>query len=210
MKKITILIAEDHALLREVWTNLLGEDPRFEVIGACGSGDDAIALAKQLRPDIVTMDIHLQGTDGFEATQMIRKFSPGSRILGVSMHTQPSYVQKMIKLGASGYVTKSSPAKELIHAIEEVHNKRKYICEEVRQILASQAAVRSDEQKGLNALSFREMEIIYQLKQGYSSKKIAENLNLSVKTIDIHRYNILKKLGVKNTAELVNFINANL
>lgn len=207
MEKITLLIADDHTLIRETWSFVLNNDERFQVIAESGNGQDAVELAKSLRPDVVIMDINLPGINGLEATRLIRKFSPVTRILGVSLHTQPTYARKMMQMGASGYVTKTSSRDEMVKAIIEVHEGRKYICEEIKNILSEQVITGSGLQSGLNALSHREIEIIRLIKNGFSSKEIAEKLNISVKTVEVHRYNILKKLNLKNTAALVNFIN---
>src|SRR6476469_10134095 len=109
-----------------------------KVIAESGSGEDAVELAKQLRPNIVIMDINLPGINSIEATQQIRKFSPGSKILGVSLHTQPTYARKMIQKGAMGYVTKNSSREEMFKAILEIQNGRKYICDEIKTILSQQ------------------------------------------------------------------------
>jgi two-component system invasion response regulator UvrY len=207
MEKITILIADDHTLVRETWSFILNTDERFSVVAECGSGEEAVELAKQLRPNIVIMDINLPGMNGIEATQLIRKFSPASRILGVSLHTQPTYARKMIQKGAMGYVTKNSSREEMFKAIIEIQAGRRYICEEIKNILSEQVINGEDQQSGLNALSQREIEIINFIKKGFSSKEIAENLDISVKTVEVHRYNILKKLNLKNSAALVNYIN---
>lgn len=207
MEKITILIADDHTLVRETWSFILNTDERFKVIAECGSGEEAVEMAKQLRPNIVIMDINLPGMNGIEATQQIRKYSPASRILGVSLHTQPTYARKMIQKGAMGYVTKNSSREEMFKAITEVQAGRRYICEEIKNILSEQVINGEDQQGGLNALSQREIEIINFIKKGFSSKEIAENLDISVKTVEVHRYNILKKLNLKNSAALVNYIN---
>jgi DNA-binding NarL/FixJ family response regulator len=207
MEKITILIADDHTLVRETWSFILNTDERFQVIAESGSGEEAVELAKQLRPHIVIMDINLPGMNGIEATQQIRKYSPASRILGVSLHTQPTYARKMIQKGAMGYVTKNSSREEMFKAIMEVQAGRRYICDEIKNILSEQVINGEDQQGGLNALSQREIEIIHFIKKGFSSKEIAENLDISVKTVEVHRYNILKKLNLKNSAALVNYIN---
>lgn len=207
MDKITILIADDHTLVRETWSFILNTDPRFKVIAESGSGEEAVELAKQLRPNVVIMDINLPGMNGIEATQFIRKFSPTSKILGVSLHTQPTYARKMIQKGAMGYVTKNSSKEEMFKAILEVQGGKKYICDEIKNILSEQVISGEEQQSGLNALSQREIEVIAFIKKGYSSKEIANALNISVKTVEVHRYNILKKLNLKNAAALVNFIN---
>jgi two-component system invasion response regulator UvrY len=153
------------------------------------------------------MDINLPGINGIEATQQIRKFSPASRILGVSLHTQPTYARKMIQKGAMGYVTKNSSREEMFKAIMEIQGGNRYICDEIKNILSEQVINGDDQQGGLNALSQREIEIIHFIKKGNSSKEIAESLDISVKTVEVHRYNILKKLNLKNSAALVNYIN---
>lgn len=207
MEKITILIADDHTLVRETWSFILNTDPRFTVIAESGSGEEAIELSQKLRPNIVIMDINLPGMNGIEATQQIRKFSPASKILGVSLHTQPTYARKMIQKGAMGYVTKNSSKEEMFKAITEIHAGKKYICEEIKNILSDQVISGEDQNTGLNSLSQREIQIISYIKKGDSSKEIAEALNISVKTVEVHRYNVLKKLNLKNAAALVNFIN---
>jgi len=206
-EKITILIADDHTLVRETWSFILNSDPRFYVVAECGSGEDAVEMAKKLRPAVVIMDINLPGMNGIEATQMIRKFSPSSKILGVSLHTQPTYARKMMQKGAVGYVTKNSSREEMFKAIIEVYDGKKYICEEIKNILSEQVISGEDQLSGLNALSQREIEIISFIRKGFSSKEIADALNISVKTVEVHRYNILKKLNLKNAAALVNFVN---
>lgn len=144
--------------------------------------------------------------NGFEATKEIRKISPDSRIIGVSMHSQPAYAKKMLQVGAMGYITKNSSKEEMIAAITEVAQGNKYICQEVKAILSEQI-LEDNEKPDINLLSQREIEIIDHLKQGLSSKEIALQLNITLKTVEVHRHNILKKLNLKNTAALVNFIN---
>ena len=207
MEKVTILIADDHTLVRETWSFILNSDERFKVIAESGSGEDAVEQAKTLHPDIVIMDINLPGMNGIEATALIRKLSPNSKILGVSLHTQPTYARKMIQKGAMGYVTKNSSREEMFKAITEIQAGRRYICEEIKNILSEQVIAGTDQQTGLNSLSQREIEIISFIKKGSSSKEIADALSISVKTVEVHRYNILKKLNLKNSAALVNYIN---
>jgi DNA-binding NarL/FixJ family response regulator len=207
MEKITILIADDHTLVRECWSYVLNDDPRFKVVAESKTGEEAVEMAKNLRPNVVIMDINLPGIDGIEATQLIRKFSPGSKILGVSLHTQPAYARKMMQKGAMGYITKNSSCEEMFKAIIEIHNQRKYVCEEIKNILSEQVLNGDDSANGLNSLSRREIEIIGFIKKGYSSKEIGDALGISVKTVEVHRYNILKKLNLKNAAAMVNYIN---
>lgn len=208
MEKITILLVDDHRLIRDSWSFILNSDSRFEVIGETSSGEEAIAMAKNKHPDVILMDVNMAPLNGFDATKEIRKLLPGAKIIGVSMHSMPAYAKRMLQLGAMGYVTKNSSKDEMIVAITEVHNGRKYICEEVKNILALQELEESPlPGSDMNNLSRRELDIIHLIKEGHSSKEIAARLEISLKTVEVHRYNILKKLNLKNTAALVNFIN---
>jgi DNA-binding NarL/FixJ family response regulator len=207
MKPINILIADDHTLIRETWSFILNTHPRFNVIAICGSGEEAVQLAKQLRPNIVIMDINLPGMNGIEATALIRKYAPAAKILAISHHTQPAYMQTIMQNGASGYVTKDSGRQEMVEAIERILDGKKYICNHIKEILAEQTMDGEDPDKGFKALTAREIEIIAYIKKGDSSKEIAVSLNLATKTVEVHRYNILRKLKLKNSAELVQFVN---
>jgi two-component system invasion response regulator UvrY len=207
MEKISILITDDHKLIREAWSSILESDARFRVVAQTGSGEEAIELAKQLRPDVIILDINLPGISGFETIPLLKKFSPGSKILGVSLHTQPTYARKMMQRGAMGYVTKNSSREEMFKAIVEVSKGNRYICDEIKNILSEQMLDDEGHKTGINSLSQREIEIISYIRKGESSKEIAQVLNLSAKTIEVHRYNLMKKLHLKNAAALVNFIN---
>lgn len=207
MQKISILIVEDFQLVREVWGMLFGRDPRFEVLAICESAEEGFQKTRELNPDVVITDINLKGMDGFELTKAITETMPHIKVLAVSMHVQVCYVQKIIRLGASGYVTKNSPIEEMFDAVIKVYNNQRFICEEIRQLLAAQ--VTGDDTQVSKLLSLREMEVIDHLKQGHSSTEIGKLLNLSKKTVEVHRYNIMKKLNVKNTAALINHMNTN-
>ena len=148
----------------------------MEVIADCGTGEESVELAGKLRPDVVIMDINLRGMSGLEATPLIRKYSPGSKIVGVSLHSQPAYARKMMQLGAMGYVTKNSSGDEMIKAIIEVSNNRKYVCDEIKSILSELMVNGDTPADGLNSLSKREIDIIGYIKQGFSSREIAETM----------------------------------
>lgn len=208
MSRISIMIVDDHTLIRETWSFLLGRNEGFEVIAEVGDGQRAIEIARDKRPQIVLLDINMSPLNGFDILKMIRKLSPGSKVIAVSMHSQPAYAKKMLRLGAKGYVTKNSPRQEMLDAIHEVHNGQIYICQEVKNILSGQMMSEEDTNTGLNQLSEREIEVINLIRDGLSSKEIADKLKLSIKTVEVHRHNILKKLRVKNTASLINYINA--
>lgn len=207
LEKITILITEDHILVREAWCRMFNDDPRFNVIAECTTGEEAIETSQKLRPDLVMMDINLPGINGIEATREIIKLVPDSKILGVSLHAQPAYAFKMMKAGASGYITKNSPMDEMFLAITDICNEKKYICKEVKELLSDSMISGDDEAAILNSLSKKEIRIISFIQKGYSSREIASSLLIAVKTVERHRYNIFKKLKIKNVAALVNLVN---
>ena len=207
MEKISILIADDHKLIRETWSFILNNDARFMVGGECGASEQAVEMARTKKPQIVLMDINMTPISGFEATEKIRKVSPGSKVIGVSMHSQPAYAKKMLQIGARGYVTKNSSKEEMITAILEVHAGNKYICDEIKNNISELVLEENKDVPNVNALTEREIQIINLIKEGQSSKEIALSLNISLKTVEVHRHNILKKLKLKNSASLVNFIN---
>jgi DNA-binding NarL/FixJ family response regulator len=210
MEKITILLVDDHKLIRDSWCYILNNDPRFNVIGETSRGDMAIEFAKSRKPEIILMDVNMTPVNGFDATRQIRKYSPNSKVIGVSMYCMPAYAKRMMQMGAMGYVTKNSSKDEMFEAIVEVKNGNKYVCHEVKDILARHELEEEDmPHPGLNDLSSREIEIAKLIKEGMSSKEVAKRLEISIKTVEVHRYHILKKLNLKNTASLVNFINSN-
>lgn len=207
MEKINVLIADDHKLIRETWSYILNSDSRFQVIAECGDSEQAVEVTKQKRPHIVLMDINILPISGFEATERIKKVSPNTKVIGVSMHSQPAYAKKMLQIGAKGYVTKNSSKEEMIKAILEVNEGSKYVCEEIKNNISELVLEENKDVPNVNALTEREIQIINLIKEGQSSKEIASTLNISLKTVEVHRHNVLKKLKLKNSASLVNFIN---
>lgn len=208
MDKITILLVDDHKLIRESWSFILNSDPRFQVVGETNNAEEAVDIAVEKKPGIVLMDINMTPINGFEATKLMRKYSPDSKVIGISMHSMPAYARKMLQIGAMGYVTKNSSKDELITSITEVNSGKKYVCDEVKNILAQQELVdEGNNQADMNVLSRRELDVVNLIKEGLSSREIASRLDITMKTVEVHRYNILKKLNLKNTAALVNFIN---
>jgi DNA-binding NarL/FixJ family response regulator len=204
---ISILIADDHKLIRETWTLILNGDPRFNVIGSCSNSEEAVQMSRQKKPQVVLMDINMTPFSGIEATRQIREVSPESRVIGVTMHSQPAYAKKMMQLGACGYVTKNSSKEEMIHAILEVSIGNKFVCEEIKDLMTESVKVPSLSSP-INTLTEREMDVINLIRQGNSSKDISLRLEISIKTVEVHRHNILKKLKLKNAASLIHFMNA--
>ena len=208
MGKITLLLVDDHKLIRESWSIILNADPRFEVIGETNDVDQAVEFVKTRRPDLILMDINMSPINGFDATKIILREVPDALVVAISMHALPAYARRMFQMGAKGYVTKNSSKEEFVSAILEVKSGNKFICEEIKNIVAQQELEDGGGHPDMNSLSKREIEVVQLIKEGLSSKEIAKSLNISLKTVEVHRYNILRKLKLKNTAALVNFINA--
>jgi len=205
-KKISIIIFDDHNLVAEMWSDLINSDERFSVVGICNdTSDKSIETVKTKRPDVVIMDINIQPTSGIEATKLVKKGSPGTKVIGVSMHNQPSFAKRMLKNGALGYVTKSSNKSEMFEAIETVVTGKIFVCKEIQENLSKQV-FEDDETPDISKLSEREVDVLKFIKDGLSSKEIADKLFLSSRTVEVHRSNILKKLNLKNTASLLKFI----
>jgi DNA-binding NarL/FixJ family response regulator len=205
-KKVRIIIADDHLLIAETWATLINLDPEFEVVKVYDNTKTMIDEITEVRPDVAILDININPFSGIEATTMIKKLAPGTKIIGVSMHNQPSFAKKMIRNGAKGYVTKNSSKLEMYDAIRSVMKGEKFICAEIQRNITNQLLVEEEDNK-LSKLTEREIEIIKLIKNGSTNKEIAETLFLSPRTVETHRARILKKLGLKNSLSLVKYIN---
>src|SRR2546423_10020383 len=197
MNPISILIIDDHKLIRQAFSLLLSEDKRFKVVGEFNSSESAIQKVKSLDPDIILLDISLPGLSGIEAVPVILQESPNSKIIGITVYTSPVYARKMIQAGAKGYITKNSTKTEMFEAILAVHAGKTFICWQIKEIIAEDFTEEKESNNKLKLLSQREMEIVELIKNGLTSKKIAEQLSISCKTVEVHRYNILRKLNLK-------------
>jgi len=204
--KIRIIIADDHLLIAETWASLINMDPNFEVVRVYDNTKSLIDEITEIKPDVAILDININPFSGIEATKMIKKLAPGTRVIGVSMHNQPSFAKKMMRNGAMGYVTKNSSKQEMYDAIKSVMDGQKYICAEIQKNITNQMLVDEDENK-LSTLTEREIEIIKLIKNGMTNKEIAEQLFLSPRTVETHRARILKKLDLKNSLSLIKYIN---
>jgi DNA-binding NarL/FixJ family response regulator len=207
MKKITLVAVDDHKFIREMWALLFSDNKEIELTGDSGTFEGGIELIKLKRPDIVLLDINLQDKSGMQAVPLIKKFSPGTKIIAVSMHNEPAYAKKMLHLGAKAYITKNSSHKEVFNAIDAVMKGGIYICTEIKDIITEQIMSTKNDEPDIKDLSLREIEIVKLIKEGFSSKEIASKIKISTRTVEVHRHNILKKLKLKNTTSLINFIN---
>jgi DNA-binding NarL/FixJ family response regulator len=200
------MIIDDHMLIRETWHSLLATEENLEIVAGSGDGQLAIELAKNMRPNIVLLDINMAPMNGMDVLKMIRKLSPASKIIIVTMHSEPAYIKKLLRLGAKGYVTKTSPRLEMLHAIREVNKGNIYICQEAKKNLTEPTI--EDKESGLNSLSDRQFQVLGLLSVGRTSKEIAAELGISIRTVEVHRHDILKKMKLKNTISLIHYVNS--
>ncbi len=206
MKKLRILLADDHIVMRTGLRALLERQPNLEVVGESENGRETVALAASLRPDVVVMDVGMPVLNGIEATQTIVTQNPTVAVVILSMHADESYVMRALKAGARGYLLKDSAAADLIGAIQAISQGKSFFSPKVSRILAEDY-VRVLKQKGAvdtyDLLTSREREILQLLAEGKTNKEVATALNISPYTVETHRSHILQKLNLHNSAELV-------
>jgi DNA-binding NarL/FixJ family response regulator len=208
MKKIRILIAEDHKMIRETWTSILNSDQRFEVIAAFSNTTEAILFAQKEHPDIILMDINILPLNGFQATERLFQLSPEYKVIGLSYHSEMVTVQKMLAAGARGYLTKNSGCEELMEAIVRVHEGGIYICSEIRDKGFEVVALSRLKSPATVLLTNKEIQISHFIHDGLRSKEIAGKMNISVRTVSVHRYNIFKKLNINSSISLISLLNS--
>lgn len=203
-KKINVLIADDHAILRAGLRQVLSETEDIHVIAEAGTANDAIKLCRAHPADVMLLDITLPDRSGIEALQYIKKDNPQISVLMLSMHREDQYALRALKAGASGYLCKQSASDELVDAVRTVAKGKKYISEAVAELLADQ--VSGDSEKPLHEmLSNREYETLLMIASGQSVSEIADKLSLSVKTVSMYRTRILEKMHFKHNAELTHY-----
>jgi two-component system, NarL family, response regulator NreC len=206
MKKLRILLADDHIVMRTGLRALLERQPNLEVVGESENGRETVALAASLRPDVVVMDVGMPVLNGIEATQTIVTQCPATAVVILSMHADESYVMRALKAGARGYLLKDSAAADLIGAIQAISQGKSFFSPKVSRIVAEDY-VRVLKQKGAvdsyDLLTSREREILQLLAEGKTNKEVATALNISPYTVETHRSHILQKLNLHNSAELV-------
>jgi DNA-binding NarL/FixJ family response regulator len=195
-KKITVLLVDDHSLVRRGFRRMLEDESDMEVVGEAGSGEDSIKLAKELRPQVVVMDCALPGMNGLQATRQIIDNSPRTAVLMLSMHTESTWVRQAIEAGARGYILKNALDLELGAAIRKVAAGETVFDPQVEQ----RSALKGERNA---ALTQRELQVLQMIVDGKSNKEIATVLDLSANTVAVHRANIMNSLGIHKTAELV-------
>ncbi|MDT8369761.1 MAG: response regulator transcription factor [Longimicrobiales bacterium] len=201
-----ILLVDDHAMFRAGIRALLEAEEHFDVVGEAASGDEAIDRVRELRPDVVVMDLSMPGTNGLEATRRIAALGYDTRVLILTVHAEEEYLVPVIDAGASGYLTKSSADRELVEALRVVGRGEVYLPPHATSLLLRR--YRDDgsgEGTGLKELSSREQEVLALTAEGFSSREIGEKLFISPKTVDTYRGRIMEKLKLNHRSELVKF-----
>jgi DNA-binding NarL/FixJ family response regulator len=193
---ISVLLVDDHSLVRRGFRRLLEDEPDIEVVGEASDGQDAVTAADELKPSVVVMDFALPSMNGAVATRMILKQCPKTAVLMLSMHSETNYVRTCLEAGVRGYLLKSAMDLELVLAVKQVASGMRVLDPRLRHLQTPAG-------NAIRALTTREMEVLQLIVHGKSNKDIAAVLGLSVNTISVHRTNILQSLGVHNTAEMV-------
>jgi DNA-binding NarL/FixJ family response regulator len=205
--KLRIFIAEDHETVREGLKLILNSQADMEIIGEAGDGRTAVERAKELLPDIVVMDVSMPRLNGLMATKKLKECCPRVRVVALTRHADDGYLQQLLKAGVSGYVLKQSPADELIHAIRAVANGNIYLDPAIAQKLVGSYVGKSPSKSAsaLKELSTREQDVMRMIALGYSNKEIAARLELSVKTVEVHKANGMRKLGMTSRIDIVRY-----
>lgn len=208
MMKLRILLTDDHTLFRQGLKTLLDAEYDMQVVGEAQEGAEAVSKAATLQPDLVLMDIGMPGLASFDAVRQIRKQRPETKVMFLSMYDDEDYLQQCLAAGGSGYMLKDSPADQLIAAIREVRRGGKYLSPRVLSKLVEDFSVRDPAERfkpRINTLTPREREVLKLLAEGLSVKEIAVQLHLSTKTVEAHKFNLMRKLDVHNKAQLVTY-----
>ena len=197
---IRLAVAEDQRMVRELLTALLAREPDFQVVGEAASGREAIELAGRMAPDVLVLDIGLPDLDGVEVARALRKSAPAVKLLTLSMHAERHFVRRMLNAGADGYVVKSSALQELVQAIRAVAQGKAYLSPDITR----EALPERDEEEG-GSLAARERQVLALLAEGKRSSDIGRALAISTATVEAHRRNIMRKLGLHTIAELTKY-----
>ena len=202
-KKIRVLLADDHAILRKGIALLIGAQPDMEVVGEAKNGREAAEVTRQLKPDVVVMDISMPELNGIEGTRQICDELPQTKVLALSMHKDSVYVREILRAGARGYLLKDSEDDDLLKAIRCIHKGQAFLSPEVSDAVLTD--YRKHVSNPMDLLTSREHEILSMIAEGKANKEIAATLNLSVYTVESHRGSVMEKLNLHNTGDIVRF-----
>ncbi len=202
METIRVLLADDHAILREGIKSLLSEYGEIQVVGEASDGKEAVARARELKPDVVLMDIGMPGMNGIEATRLITSEDRGIKVLILSMHDDEEYIFPIFQAGAAGYVLKRSAMSELVSAIRAVHQGHTILHPSVARMVIEEPRKKVEDYDGLTD---RELEVLTLIAEGLTNQRIGERLFISVKTVQAHRANIMEKLDLHDRVDLTKY-----
>ena len=202
---IRVLLADDHSIVRAGLRRIVEESEDMEVIAEAADGREAIQQVHKTLPDVAIIDISMPGIDGLEVVSQLRSFYPKLPIIILTMHEEEQYVVRAIEAGAMGYITKRSAPEQLVKAIRKVHAGFRYLTEDAAELLAVRVAKGAMGRSPLDALSMRELQVLRRLALGHTNREIAESYCISIKTVDTYRSRLLKKLNLRNNAELSRF-----
>jgi DNA-binding NarL/FixJ family response regulator len=209
MKPITVLLAEDHQIVREGFRSLLEHESDVEIVGEAETGRQAVQMARKLRPSVVVMDIAMPLLNGLEATRQIRKDFPETKVLILSAHSDDAYVDQVAALGASGFLVKQTSSHELATAIRMIHGGETFfsasISKRVKDRSRKSLGRNGDAAKKSNSLSSREVEVLQLIAEGKANKQVAAELGVSFKTVDKHRQHLMSKLNIHDVAGLTRY-----
>jgi DNA-binding NarL/FixJ family response regulator len=209
MSRIRVLIADDHAMIRDGLRLLVDSQPDMECIGEAGDGRVAVERARELLPDVVLMDVSMPQMNGLKATEKIKQVCPQVKVLMLTRHTDDGYLQELIRAGASGYVLKQSSSAEMLNAVRAIAAGNSYLDPTLTgRVMDGYVGRQRTFQDGSlpgKELSEREADVLRMIAWGHGNKEIAARLSISVKTVDVHKANALKKLGLKGRVDIVRF-----
>jgi two-component system, NarL family, invasion response regulator UvrY len=202
---IKVLIADDHSIVRAGLRRIVEESGDMEVIAEAQDGKEALLRIQKEQPDVAVIDISMPGLDGLEVAAQLRAAYPKLPVIILTMHEEEQYVIRAIEAGAMGYITKRSAPEQLVNAIRKVHSGSRYLSAEATDLLALRVARGSQGQSILDSLSTRELQVLRRLAMGHTNREIASEYGISIKTVDTYRFRLLKKLNLRNNADLSRF-----
>lgn len=199
---ISVLITDDHALVRSGIRRLLEDSQQVEIVGEAECGEDSLQMSQDLKPDVILMDVNMPGIGGVEACRRILQRNPKQKIIVLTVHSEKTFPKRMLEIGAKGYLTKECGVDEMIEAIKQVNNGSSYIASSIAQQLAL-SLLPGNEDNPIDKLSRREFQVMLMISNGLSNIQMSEKLCLSPKTISTYRLRLLEKLGAKNEVDLL-------
>jgi len=204
-----VLVADDHPVVRKGLQSCLSRAGRIRLVGEAADGDEALRKARELKPDVVLMDISMPGMNGLTVTEMLRKELPDMKVLVLSVQRNKDSIFRVIQAGAHGYVSKEAPSEEVVRAIESVHGGEPFFSEEIARAALNEFIKSGGKKEPFSQLTSREREVLVLIAEGQSNKEIADRLNIGVRTIETHRERIMRRLNIHSVAGLPKYAIAN-